>query len=255
MTAAPSHGLLAVLARRVTQPPAVRPRLASRFETPGGGFTELASTTESAPAPAPAAARPAPRLHEPSPAPRELVHREEVNVTTRLLASPVPVPPASFVAPRAPVAVAHDTPHAPATAAPAPPQDTPAAHRAEPADAPATAMPAPSPLRVLRETLQPLLMPVQTIVEATAGHAPMASPAGPAAMPASPVPHAVSRQERGRAPVAVPAPAPIEVTIGRIEVQLVGEGAERPAPRTSAGARPPQLPLADYLRRRDGSGA
>ena len=54
----------------------------------------------------------------------------------------------------------------------------------------------------------------------------------------------VARRERA----AAPEPAPVQITIGRVEVRAAPAGPEREPRR--AGPTPPRLSLEDYLRQR-----
>jgi Meckel syndrome type 1 protein len=99
---------------------------------------------------------------------------------------------------------------------------------------PALATPQPQP------QLQPQLL-VRLVAEPAS-----AAPAVAAADPVRPAPASA-------AAVPMPAaPAPIEITIGRIDVRTVDAEAP-PRSARAAAPRPPELPLAEYLRRRERS--
>jgi hypothetical protein len=258
MNSAPGD-LVQRLGRRVVSPPDVRPRLPSRYETMRAPMTEPLVVDRFVEPPAQWAApvTPAnmsdiapPSAPGPAPAPRTLPvvppQTPPPVPSARLMPSAIePAGPGAdrLVETRTGDVHIHVAPGAqPRFEAGPTPAPIDAAVPREPA-APLAIEMHTTTIRVLHETLTPLnavgppsMPPAETRPAAERrGGAP--------AMPSSP-PLLAGPDE----PVAVP---PIEITIGRIEIRTNSEPPSVPA-RAAAPARRAALPLAEYLRRRDG---
>jgi translation initiation factor IF-2 len=258
----PAPNFLARLARRALAPPEVRPRLASRFEAPlpvAAEWTMAEAASEHAP---PVTGSPAavPPPLQAEPRVRSDSHGE---VSARRDQPPRPVIQAlpSLVDPvwTKPPAALSESAQAPAPKASAPgmpppprlavapvvePLARPQAAR-ETLPLPAVESPPPATVRVRHETL------LQLVAAPTAAVAPATSDARASTPPPMLATTAMPPQPT---PVGT-VPAPIEITIGRIEISAIDGDAERRQPHAAPTRGPPALSLADYLRRREGRGS
>jgi hypothetical protein len=257
-----SAGLLTQLARRAVAAPEVQPRLASRFELAPAAIVEPRQTAPQAPAD-PAPERPPVVTWPASPA---LPTAPALAHTSRPAQTPEPeLPPpsrptaqaaAAPVQPQVTVTAQHLLPIAPPTAKEAGvrgadlTQPLPAGPVARPvqSEPPREAAGHPEAMapRVRSEGLQALTITPPPAPGGGAATAPAQRPDAVRHPPATA--HVPQAPQRERLP---PAPPPIEITIGRIDVRAVQE-APPAAPRaaTPAPAAPRTLGLADYLRQR-----
>lgn len=265
-----SHdSLLGRLARRAVSADApIRPRLPSRFEALAAHATERTeSWGEGVQDPAPQAQAlirrdaaapqgrqdPPTRLGEPAQVPRDQPH-SPLHVPSPLAAEGL----AQAITKRAPATRHADT------------LDSAVARLIAPFDVP-QALPAPSvgpPSRLTmpsheattdESTLQTSATPAvqlrhQTLVPLVSTEPRQALPSPLA--PGEPAPHRAhatlptAPDAQPTAQGALATAAPVEITIGRIDIRGVDEDARPPA-RAATSSRSPSMPLADYLRRRD----
>lgn len=225
MSGDPAPGYLARLVTRMTDEPAIRPRVASRFEVGGGGQRGLEVTTETREAPDAAldearparavsatdpAGRPSPRDQAPVAAP----HRDLAAVVRRLTADNAP-----GIAERA-AARRGDRASSGGVRASGQPEPSRAADATDPD---------PGPLRAGARAVTPT-----TVGEAVPTRYRIRAAAR------SDSPDATSRVDRRE-------PDVVQVHIGRVEVRAIGAAPTSPTPiaRPTVGLRP--LPLDRYL--------
>jgi len=253
---AAAQNFFARLARRALAPPAVRPRLASRFETPApvaAAWPAAEETIERAVAspvlPVATAAVAVEPIKDSRPPLETRVERSDppprIGPISRLTEPPaeLPVVPPSVPEIRAP-AGAVQTPTQPA---PMPESKLAVALEVAPSPAPPRELPAEPVVEAPQATIHLRHETLVQLVPAPATAAPAApnslrlappQPVAPVPAPLLPVP-----------PMPAASPAPIEITIGRIEIRATEEPERRPPP--AAAPSPPMLTLADYLRQRD----
>jgi len=245
------------IVRRALEPPALRPRLAGRFEP---GLAEVIERVYIEPPRAPRAAGahaspPAARMRDTPRAP--LVSRPTVDPPEPPASPPPPVPPAlpelrvESTAPLAtPAAVPEVRRISTRLEAASPPEPALAQDRtlsAEPESAapPAEYAPAP-PLSAPERRLRiEQLTRLETVIDLPAQPA--------AAAPPTPLP-AVRVESPAHAEPAhlEPAATQVEVTIGVIEVRAAAPAAQPTAPAPAAAPLPTPVALEEHLRRRHG---
>ena len=240
-----TEGRLPVLERRVRalfEPPAGAP--AASLDLGSAVATPLAADRDSGSSPAATAG--ASRQSARGSAPLARTSSDEPVARVGAVLRPQPVAP---IGPRpasvpgdahrtAEAAPAHDRPLARPSPAAARPDNVPALHR---------------PRAEVR--------PASASVARTAKHGELAAatPIGPLQRRTAPAPHAAvvlarvqaNAVARRDAPfAAAPTPAPVQISIGRVEVRAVQAA---PDPPRASGPATPRLSLDDYLRQRNGS--